>query len=380
MKLNNIHQDLKELYKNKKELKSLFAIDFTCDQENERLVKIFKKGYWSVMPFAFEAYNNFAVRLDPRNRINESSIVQINNSDGVTVAANLKTFLILNNIKFIKNIKLINDHFLPKKAELLEASFPYREYTNGINSFEFFYEYISNPNNSQFIENAVEGYEGKIYIDFWNYYNNTPQQKAYSELILQMNSERKYYPKFKEMDYGIWKNRIYNAIAERAYIDYDGGFKRRERHVWKSLILPHGFDALSLGFGIIPDPGSDSSRSILGIIDEFDINPDLKNDFSKEVLEHPLYEAIQDLRVRKRGYMGEKHAEAAAILDTEYNDPYGAWDALVTASYWAGQAGSKAIEPMWEAAIYLSEKHNWIEIHEVLVQQYEYYNHYKDKV
>ena len=171
---------------------------------------------------------------------------------------------------------------------------------------------------------------------------------------------------------------MYSALAQRAYGDLEAEFQKVEKYYWKNLTQTHGFDSVKQDFDIIPSPSSNSYWSLDSILDNF--NPELSRTFSKEVLEHPLYDAIQELRVRGRGYMGERHIEAAAILDTEYNDPYGAWDALVTASYWAGQAGSKAIEPMWEAAIYLSEKHNWKEIHEVLVQQYEYYNFYKDKV
>ncbi|MEW7281332.1 hypothetical protein ABW636_22315 [Aquimarina sp. 2201CG1-2-11] len=378
MKLNNLHQDLKKLYQDNQEIKKLFAFSFTCDDEHKRLIKIFKSGYWSVMPFAFESYNNFAVRLEPRNKINESSIVQINNSDGVTVASNLKTFIPLNNIKFLKKIELVKNHFLANKNTIEEVSLLYREYTKGEDSLEFFYQYIAEQDNQERIATGNEGYMQITYLDFWNHYNHTPHQKMYSDLINKLDQNEDFYPEFKETEYGLWNSRMYNALSRRAYIDYDANFTKREKHLWKSLTQIHGFDSVNTSFGIIPNPTSDSSRSILSIIDEFDL--DLNRVFSEEIVKHILYDAVQDLRVRKRGYMGEKHAEAAAILDTEYNDPYAAWDALVTASYWAGQAGSKAIEPMWEAAIYLSEKHNWTEIHEVLVQQYEYYNHYKDKV
>lgn len=378
MKLNTMHSDLKQLYKDRKEIKSLFAFDFTCDKEKERVMQILKKGYWSVMPFAFETYNNFAVKLHPKNKINKSAIVQIDNSDGVTVAASLKTFLPIRSLKFLKRIKLIKNYFISKRVEFEEVSLPFRQYTNGVDSLDFLYSYISNPENLERIENTVEGYKDQMHLDFWNHYNQSQQQDDYARLITKLDKERKYYPKFKEVDYGIWNTRVYNALAKRAHVNYKADFAKREKYLWKSLTQIHGFDSVRLGFHVIPDSVSDSSISKLSFINEFD--PDLDRTFSKEVLEHPLYDAIQDLRVRRRGYMGELHVEAAAIFDTELNDPYAAWDALVTASYWAGQAGSKAIEPMWEAAIYLSEKHNWKEIHEVLVQQYEYYNYYKNKV
>jgi len=380
MKLNTIHQDLKELYKDKKGVDDLLTFDFTCDNEKERVMNVFRSGYWSVMPFAFGMYNNFAIKLHPKNKINNSSIVQINNSDGVTVGANLKTFLPLVNLDFLNDIKIIKEDFIDNRKEIEEMSLPFRKYTNGLDSLDFFYEYITNPENLDRIEKEGENYHNQTYLDFWNHYNNTQEQKKYSVLIAKLDADEEFYPKYQEIDYGLWNNRAYNVLGQRAYGDLNSEFKNIEKHVWQNLTQTHGFDALDVDFDIIPDPSSNSSSSLRTIIDEFDPNPDLGNSFSKEIVEHPLYEAIQDLRVRQSGYMGEKHIEAAAILDMEHNDPYAAWDALVTASYWAGQAGSKAIEPMWEAAIYLAEKHNWTEIHEVLVQQYEYYNFYKDKV
>ncbi len=380
MELNNINQDLKELYKSKEKAKSFLAFEFTCDKENERIIKLFKQGYWSVVPFAFNTYNNFAIKLNPAESIYNSSVVQINNSDGVTISNDLKTFLPLLNLNFLKNFKLIDVHFKRKQKDIELMSQPFREYTNGIDSLEFFYEYINDSEKLKLLEAGEKKFD-QIYLDFWNHYNSVPEQKKYSDLIIKLVGDRIFYPDFNELeDYGIWNSRVNHALAQRAYGDLDAEFEKKEKHLWRSLTQSHGFNGLSQGFGLVPNPSSNSSRSILSIIDKFDPNPNLKRTFSKEILEHPLYDAIQELRVRKRGYMGEKHIEAAAILDTEHNDPYAAWDALVTASYWAGQAGSKAIEPMWEAAIYLSEKHNWTEIHEVLVQQYEYYNFYKDKV
>ncbi len=377
MKLNYIHQDLKELYKGGERVKSFLAFEFTCEKENHRIMKLFKAGYWSVMPFAFAAYNNFGIRLNPKSKINNSSVVQLDDSDGVTVASNIKTFLPLNNLRYLKKIKMLERHFKPKKDEVYNISLPYREYTNSINCLEFFYDYISNPDNLSVIKNSDTGFN-KVYLDFWNHYNNTPDQKLYSDLIIKLTNNREFYPDYSEVNYGVWNNRVYNALAQRAYGDLEAKFNKVEKYFWKNLTQTHGFDGLQQGFEIVPNPSSHSYWSLDSILDNF--NPDLNRTFSEDILIHPLYGAIQELREKKRGYKGERHIEAAAILDTEYNDPYAAWDALVTASYWAGQAGSKAIEPMWEAAIYLSEKHNWKEIHEVLIQQYEYYNFYKGKI
>ncbi len=379
MIVNNYVKDLQKLYKGKERVKNILTFEFSCDDSLIGLMELFKKGYWSVMPFSFNSYNNFCVKLDPKRKINDSSIVQINDSDGVTVAANLKTFLPLVSIDYLNDLEITEEHFKAKRKEIEEMSLPFREYVDGLDGLDFFYEYICNVDKLELLEKGEESFS-QIYLDFWNHYNDTPEQKVYSSLMNKLKNDKNFYPEFEELDYGLWNNRMYGALCHRSYLKLDEDFENVEKYIWKNLKSMHGFDALQLDFGIVPNISSDSSSSILSIIRKLDPDPTLNRKFSKEILDHPLYDALQELRIKKRGYTGERHIEAAAILDTKYNDPYGAWDALVTASYWAGQAGSSAIEPMWEAAIYLSEKYNWSDINEVLIQQYEFYNFYKDKV
>lgn len=82
-----------------------------------------------------------------------------------------------------------------------------------------------------------------------------------------------------------------------------------------------------------------------------------------------------------KNYAGELHIKAAVILEEEYNDPIGCWNALLSASYWAGKRGDlDGVEMCWGLAIDLSRTHGWREIHNVLSEQMEFYYHYKDKL
>ena len=67
MKLNKIHYNLKRLYEGKSDVDDTMAAYFSCTNEVKRFIKIFKAGYWSVMPFAFGTYDNFALKLNPNN-------------------------------------------------------------------------------------------------------------------------------------------------------------------------------------------------------------------------------------------------------------------------------------------------------------------------
>lgn len=126
--------------------------------------------------------------------------------------------------------------------------------------------------------------------------------------------------------------------------------------------------------------GASFLGKILGQLDTIisKFNPELRY-FSK-MSNHPLYEVGQILSKSKNGYDGDAHIEAAKTIDEELNDPLMAWDALVSAGYWSGVNFGIPNMDAWKSAIDLSEKHGWKEIHEVLTDQLEFYNHYKDKV
>lgn len=58
MKINIIHQDLKELYKERGSVKLIFRAVFEHENEIERCMNLFRSGFWSVAPFAFENWHN----------------------------------------------------------------------------------------------------------------------------------------------------------------------------------------------------------------------------------------------------------------------------------------------------------------------------------
>jgi len=376
MNINQINKDFKELYSNI-DIKKITAISFTKENEKSRIINIFKLGYWSLVPFAFGTHNNYAIKLNPKEKIIKSPIIYINNSDGILFSPNLKNFLNFQLLNYLTSQSLLENIILKNWNEFKEKSSLFLEYTNGEDTLSFLNDYIHSSKIVEYLKNPDLGYS-KIYLDFWNHYNKSEKQKIYSKNILSMADDTGYLPKFENIDFGIWNNRMFNSLAHRAYSRLDLNFDKSKEYYWKYITQQHGFDSLEQDFGIVPNSSSATSRAIGNIIDKF--NPELNTITSKEILNHPLYDAIQDLRIKRSGYMGEKHVEAAKILDLEHNDPYAAWDALVTASYWAGLNRSKAIEPIWEAAIFLSEKEGWNEINKVLIQQYEYYNTYKNKV
>lgn len=375
MKLNKIHQDLKELYKNKHQIDIETVMGVRLDYENhiKRCVKIFRLGYWSTVPYAFEDYNNFAVKMEPKKKLKSMPVLMGYGNEYVTFSNNLANFLPMTQLRMLHNRDFIQ-YILDDWRLLEELSLPFREYTDSLDSLEFLKKYLHNEEKLKYLENTSELYT-KTYLDFWNHYYDTPEQKEYVQLMHSMLEDESYLPEFAIKDYGVWNTRAYNAIGRRAYNLIDIKTEKKENQFWQSFIQPHGFDATEVDFGFIPYATS-TNFQLDGIISKF--IPELGN-FSK-MNNHPLYDVGQILSRNESSYNGEAHIEAAKVIDEELNNPVLAWDSLVSAGYWSGVNFGNPNMKAWKAAIDLSEKQGWTEINEVLIDQLEFYNHYKDKV
>ncbi len=103
MKLNSIHTKLSAAYPNQEELKKVLGFYFTPDDYMSRCMNLFKRGYWSLAPFAFSGTYNFAVRLMPSKKLLDSPIVYLGNNDPVTVSPRLGTFIPFFSLSFFDN-------------------------------------------------------------------------------------------------------------------------------------------------------------------------------------------------------------------------------------------------------------------------------------
>ncbi|WP_336691066.1 MULTISPECIES: hypothetical protein [unclassified Chryseobacterium] len=372
MILNKIHQNLKELYKGKEKLNTILGVEFSHQEEVGIYTKILQLGQWYVAPFSFEKYDSYAIKLTPNKILLDSPIYLRSGNDHFLFSNNLGFFLLFRQLKMLKSAKF-KKYILDDWQLLEQLSLPLRQYTDSLDSLEFLKEYLNNGDKLKYLENPSEFYT-KIYLDFWNHYYDTPEQKRYVELMNLMIKDNSFLPEFEINNYGIWNTRAYNAIGQRAYNLIDIETEKKENQFWQSFIQSHGFDPVEFDFGFIPYATS-SSFQLDTIISKF--NPELGY-FSK-MRNHPLYEVGQILSKNKSAYDGDAHIEAAKAIDEDLNDPLMAWDALVSAGYWGGVNFGQPNMNAWKAAIDLSEKHGWTEVNEVLIDQLEFYNYYKDK-
>lgn len=369
LKLNKVHQHFKEQYTGKEQLGTILGVDFSSQDDAKIYTEILKTGQWYVAPFCFENFDSYAIRLTPNKNLLDSPVCLRSGGDHFTFSNNLANFLPFRQLRMLQKSNFVQ-YILDDWQLLEELSAPFREYTNSLDSLQFLKEYLTNAENRKYLGNPSEFYS-KVYLDFWNHYYPTPQQKEYVNLMGSMIDDENHLPDVALIDYGIWNTRAYNAIGQRAYSLINIKTEDKEHHFWQSFVQPHGFDPMEFDFGFIPYTTS-TSFQLNTIISKF--NPELGY-FSKWS-DHPLYEAGQILNKDKNAYNGHAHLKAAKELD----DPRMAWDALVSAGYWSGVNFGKPNIEAWRAAIDLSEKHGWTEISEVLVDQLDFYNHYKDKI
>jgi hypothetical protein len=379
MKLNKVHQELKELYKDKEQIDIILSFEFENKNEIERCMNIFRSGYWSVAPFAFEDYNNFAIKLTPNKELLNSQIVAKSKIDFWTISPNMKCFITMSWLRFLNDIDVINGEIKKNWQLLEELSLPFREYTKDLKSLEFLKAYLNEKDNLKYLENSGEYYT-KVYLDFWNFHNDSPKQKEYTKLIQTMMEDKSYLPDFEIKDYGVWNTKAYNSLTRRAY-SYDLFNLSEEKKAdfyWEGFIQSHGFDAASYLTEILPQTSESSDSQLITTIGFANSNRIYQ--FPKEMQNHPLFLPLERIIKSSKSYNGDAHIEAAKRIDNELGNPAMAWNALVSAGYWSGVNFKEPNIDAWKAAIDLSEKHGWREINEVLIDQLEFYNHYKDKV
>lgn len=381
MEINKLHSDLKKIYHDKKESDRAFLFKFKNEDENEKLITFMKMGFWSVAPLGFYSDNILGIRLTPEKLLKKSPIVFYNNSyqECFTFAPNLLAIIPMSYLRFMGKPKTIAE--LQEKIDgAVNISKPFFDYL-GDGDLDFLKEFLISEANQERFKDAFN-LEDSFFKEFWDHYYDKPEQKRAFQLFEKLKEKRIYLPNYKPTNYGIWNEYVGNVLAQRALDLLNMEYENKWQHLWHCAQLPHGFDCDNKGFDHykISLGNSDSLISHLSL--SFDSEwEDQYAMFPEEVQKHPLFEATEAIRINGQyGYTGEKHFEAAVRLEEEYKDPVAAWNALISASYWAGRREClDLVEKAWQQAIDLSEKYSWIEINEVLKDQLEFYYHYKDQ-
>ncbi|UUC44373.1 hypothetical protein [Flavobacterium cerinum] len=379
MEINKVHSDLKDIYK-AKAVKRKFNFTFEHEDEKGVLMNALKRGFWSIMPFGFKGDDILAFQLTPGKDIQQEAPIVVFDDvyrECFTFAPTIQATIPMANLKFMCELELIQE-LQEEIEEATVVSQPFFDYFGG-GDLEFLKQFLLSESNQERFENAPE-YEEVFYKEFWSHYYNTPENTKAFQLFDQLIDSRIRLPEYEPADYGLWNNYIGNVLATRAYSRISLEDKDKWKHYWRCAQLPHGFDCDDNSFEEYTIHVGHSSSLLNCVADIFDSEwKDKYALFPEEVQKHPLFEATEAIREAGRGYAGDRHIKAAVLLEKEHNDPIGCWNALISASYWAGKSGNlDAVEMCWGLAIDLSRTHGWTEIHAILSEQMEFYYHYKE--
>ncbi|WP_341907503.1 hypothetical protein [Fluviicola taffensis] len=382
MEINSLHSDLKKIYQDKN-IKYAFNVEFEYPSEKAALLQLLKMGFWSIMPFAFNGGANIlSLKLSPGKPIKESPVVTFDEvyKECFTFAPNLQSTIPMANLRLMNRLIIIEE--LKKQIEgAVDLSKPFFNYLGG-GDLGFLKQFLLSEDNQERFKDAAN-FKDAFFKEFWDYYYDTPEQKKAFELFEKLKEKRTHLPDYEPIDYGIWNEYVGNILAQRAYGLLHMEDEDKWQYYWHCAKLPHGFDCDNNSFDKYTISLGNSDSLVRDIAEVFDSEwEDKFAMFPEEVHKHPLFEATETIKFEgDYDYAGEKHLEAASRLEEEYKDPIASWNALISASYWAGKRERlDIVEKTWQQAIDLSEKHNWTEISEALKDQWTFYNHYKDKV
>ena len=379
MKLKTLHNDLKGLYKGK-ETGDLFGFTFEHEEDEiKSIINLYKKGFWSVVPFAFDGTSIIGVRMLPNFKVNQMPVVEYYPELGssITFSPNLESIVTFGNVRNLKTKKYCG-YILEDLEDTDKLSAPLFEYFESENNLEVLSKYLSEINTDDFFKDDVKAKE-EIFKTLWSYYNNSTIEKSKNELFNSLINDSFYIPNSIDADFGVWNTFVNNTLAQRA-ASYNIETSNYWEYIWKGALEAQGFDTASVNITKTRPYPNLAKYEMKYVASYFDFkNKVFYDQIPEKYKNHPIFEATQEIYLNNKTYVGDKHLVAAAILDEEHNDPLGAWNALITASYWAGVNSPGAIPIYWKAAITLAERYNWTEIHEVLVQQLEFYMKYKDQ-
>lgn len=338
--------------------------------------KALKQGYWSSFFFASLIEEvNISSRIFPAIRFEDWPIYQSQRGSYSYTFCNLLS----NFVAFSQVGMLLRKDSFPFISEdwdvLMKLAYPLLKLFKGNDEMEYIKEYAFDSNN-QPVSNAPKD-NLLNYLDFWFHYDKSPEHAILREIISQLNNDKKWLPdNLPNEDLGIWETRIKNLLMSRAKsnrVIY--GNERVKEFIIEGFLQPHGYDAEDILFSHYPISNM-SKISINAVVGYFNLVPEL---LPESFRDSHLYNAALEIDNNFNGYRGEQHYQAALVLESE-NKPLEAWNALVSASYWAGVNGdSDGVEKHWQKAIEICEKQNWNDAHDALSTQWEWYQDYKSK-
>ncbi len=332
------------------------------------------KGYWSSFFFArITDKSNITLRIFPDFTFHDWPVLQ--NTEGeysYTICNSLSNFAAFNQIRMLLKNKFFDS--VSKNWETTNNLLkPLLELFGTTNEMEFIKEYAFDPDNKPATDEDEDNI--KKYLEFWFHYDKSNGHKVLRELIDALKEDEDWLPEtMPKSDMRIWETRIKIMLMLNAKMTRSLHPKETvDKFIWEGYTQPHGYDSTTIVFSHYPS-SNPSESSIWTISDYFNL---YKDDFNKTESQRLLSDAADKIVKSFKAYDGKEHYEAALILEQE-NKPLEAWNALISASYWAGLNGkTELVETSWQKAIELCQSQNWTDALDALTYQWEWYQDYK---
>ncbi|SHJ38592.1 hypothetical protein [Aquimarina spongiae] len=370
--LINIINQIIELDK-ENSLKKHLGFDIKKNAQNFK--SFMDSGWWCCFLLGHRKFGKYdvALRLTPNANWNNWNLVRVNSKNSAyTISNNIFSLPILRQRMLAEHDKVFvefKDRFEKFESEVK----PTYEILGILDQLDFMRVYVNDSTN---IPNGTDGVDR--YLKFLYRYDSSESHKIFREKLSEMIKLKDLMPNsVTGQDFGAWDQLFRNIVARRG-VDYSNAIPLDQLSpiLWNAFVLPHGFDTVGHQLSHYPDTGTPPEILIKDIARLLTAD---YYEFSSSITEHPLYSAAKAISEKGGSYVGVEHAEAAAILDDKLKDPVGAWNALVSAAFWAGinNGGEKMQITLWDQAIWLSKKEDWKDVYSVLSYQRKIYEEIK---
>ncbi len=343
-------------------------------QDTDKILML-KRGYWSTFFWgSIVQGEGVGSRIFPNLHFEEWSVQQNSGDTSFTISPSPNAFLASRQGRILfweECFENVSKNWSYTK----ELASPFLSLLDGNAAWDLVESYAFDLNNKPHGDSLYDNQE--LYRMFWNILDTSHGHSVLRNLIDNLWQDFEYLPiAVPEGNLGCWETRIKNILMAQA--EKESELYEVERVVpflMAGFMQPHGYDPEE-GAHLFhfPNFSLTSTNSLSPVLSYFQYH---ESEFPATFKDDLQFKAIKQLMGTGRlTYCGTEHYQAALELEAQ-GKPLEAWNALVSASYWAGVNGyPEEVDKHWQQAIDLCEKQNWTDAHEALTLQWEWYSNY----
>ncbi len=350
----------------------------SLDISNTLFIEILKQGNWSLIPILKQQGTNllYCLRIIPWLPIEQWSIVQLNPDTNakITLGKQKNNFIpslmyFFGGIRFSENYQLELRRKLPELERLIRS-------LAGMLKNEVLNDEILTLVSGEIIDNLTV--RDQYDLTFILASDSSNENKMLRREIEAVKSNHNHISTSWKYDYGYLNSFAYNFFTNQANKNiFEVDWNTAIDITWESFFQISFFDAVSYEVTQLPSMSENCRYAVSQAAGSFFLENDGDYVVPKHMREHPLYMVIQAIEeAGYDGYVGTEHLMLAAHFDMEEDSPIYAWNALVNCGYWCAENAGVTSLGALEAAIFISEKNNWVDAHAVLVEYLDLYNKY----